>query len=79
MKQGKKSNFSIRADGEIVNGERISVPDVDRLRREILQEAHIAPYTMHPGTTKICRNLRPYYWWQTMKKDVAEFMAKCMT
>ncbi|KAL0410906.1 UNVERIFIED_CONTAM: Transposon Ty3-G Gag-Pol polyprotein [Sesamum latifolium] len=25
------------------------------------------------------RNLRPYYWWQTMKKDVVEFVAKCMT
>ncbi|KAL0346347.1 UNVERIFIED_CONTAM: hypothetical protein Scaly_1650700 [Sesamum calycinum] len=34
---------------------------------------------MHPGTTKMYRNLRPYYWWQTMKKDVAEFVAKCMT
>ncbi|KAL0288437.1 UNVERIFIED_CONTAM: hypothetical protein Scaly_2731200 [Sesamum calycinum] len=79
MKQGKKSNFSIRADGAIVNGERICVPDVDGLRREILQEAHNAPYIMHPGTTKMYRNLRPYYWWQTMKKDVAEFVAKCIT
>ncbi|KAL0395482.1 UNVERIFIED_CONTAM: Transposon Ty3-G Gag-Pol polyprotein [Sesamum latifolium] len=34
---------------------------------------------MHPGTVKMYRNLRPYYWWQTMKKDVAEFVAKCMT
>ncbi|KAL0291754.1 UNVERIFIED_CONTAM: Transposon Ty3-I Gag-Pol polyprotein [Sesamum calycinum] len=25
------------------------------------------------------RNLKPYYWWQTMKKDVVEFVAKCMT
>ncbi|KAL0402553.1 UNVERIFIED_CONTAM: Transposon Tf2-11 polyprotein, partial [Sesamum latifolium] len=31
------------------------------------------------GTVKMYRNLRPYYWWQTMKKDVAEFVAKCMT
>ncbi|KAL0394599.1 UNVERIFIED_CONTAM: Transposon Tf2-11 polyprotein [Sesamum latifolium] len=67
MKQGKNSNFSIRADGVILNGERICVPDVEGLRREILQEAHNAPYTMHPGTTKMYRNLRPYYWWQTMK------------
>ncbi|KAK4397573.1 Transposon Ty3-G Gag-Pol polyprotein [Sesamum angolense] len=25
------------------------------------------------------QNLRLYYWWQTMKKDEAEFVAKCMT
>ncbi|KAL0405890.1 UNVERIFIED_CONTAM: Transposon Tf2-12 polyprotein [Sesamum latifolium] len=51
----------------------------DGLREEILREAHNAPYAMHPGTVKMYRNLRPYYWWQTMKKDVAEFVAKCMT
>ncbi|KAL0440435.1 UNVERIFIED_CONTAM: Transposon Ty3-G Gag-Pol polyprotein [Sesamum latifolium] len=79
MKQGKKPNFSIRADEVIVNGERVCVPDVDGLREEILREAHNAPYAMHPGTVKMYQNLRPYYWWQTMKKDVAEFVAKCMT
>ncbi|KAK4383424.1 Transposon Tf2-11 polyprotein [Sesamum angolense] len=79
LKQGKKSNFSIRVDGVIVNGERVGVPDVNGLRKKILQEAHNAPYAMHPGTTKMYRNLKPYYWWQTMKKDVAEFVAKCMT
>ncbi|KAL0402211.1 UNVERIFIED_CONTAM: hypothetical protein Slati_4251000 [Sesamum latifolium] len=61
MKQGKKSNFSIRADGMMVNGERICVPDVEGLRREILREAHNAPYAMHPDTTKMYWNLRPYY------------------
>ncbi|KAL0447840.1 UNVERIFIED_CONTAM: Retrovirus-related Pol polyprotein from transposon.6 [Sesamum latifolium] len=79
MKQGKKPNFSIRADGVIVNGERVCVPDVDGLREKILREAHNAPYAMHPGTVKMYRNSRSYYWWQTMKKDVAEFVAKCMT
>ncbi|KAL0291142.1 UNVERIFIED_CONTAM: Transposon Tf2-12 polyprotein [Sesamum calycinum] len=79
LKQGKKSNFSVRADGVIVNGERIGVTDADGLRKKILQEAHNAPYAMHLGTTKMYRNLKPYYWWQTMKKDVAEFVAKCIT
>ncbi|KAL0329277.1 UNVERIFIED_CONTAM: Transposon Ty3-G Gag-Pol polyprotein [Sesamum radiatum] len=79
LKQGKKSNFSIRADGVIVNGERVGVLDVNGLRKKILQETYIASYAMHPGTTKMYWNLKPYYWWQTMKKDVAEFVAKCMT
>ncbi|KAL0293657.1 UNVERIFIED_CONTAM: hypothetical protein Sradi_6925500 [Sesamum radiatum] len=79
MKQGKKSIFSIRADGVIVNGERVCVPDIDGLQEEILREAHNAPYAVHPGTVKMYQNLRPYYWWQTMKKDVAEFVAICMT
>ncbi|KAL0324734.1 UNVERIFIED_CONTAM: hypothetical protein Scaly_2440500 [Sesamum calycinum] len=79
LKQGKKSKFLVRADGVIVIGERVGVPDVDGLRKMILQKSHNAPYAVHPGTTKMYHNLKPYYWWQTMKKDVAEFVAKCMT
>ncbi|KAL2248184.1 UNVERIFIED_CONTAM: Transposon Tf2-12 polyprotein [Sesamum indicum] len=79
IKQGRKINFSIRIDGVVVNGGRVCVPDTDGLREAILREAHNAPYAMHHGTTKMYRNIRPYYWWQTMKKDVAEFVAKCMT
>ncbi|KAK4389767.1 hypothetical protein Sango_2313700 [Sesamum angolense] len=45
---------------------------------EIMHEAHYAPYAI-PGSTKMCRDLRPYYWWPTMKKDVAEFVARCLT
>ncbi|KAL0283702.1 UNVERIFIED_CONTAM: Transposon Tf2-11 polyprotein [Sesamum radiatum] len=47
-------------------------------KKSNFSEAHNAPYAMHPGTTKMYRNLKPYYWWQTIKKDVAEFVAKCM-
>ncbi|KAL2246237.1 UNVERIFIED_CONTAM: Transposon Tf2-12 polyprotein [Sesamum indicum] len=78
IRLGKKTN-SIRVDGVIVNGGRVCVPVIDGLREAIMREAHNAPYAMHPGTTKMYGNLRPYYWWQTMKKDVAEFVAKCIT
>ncbi|KAL0457762.1 UNVERIFIED_CONTAM: hypothetical protein Slati_0403400 [Sesamum latifolium] len=44
---------------------------------EIMHEAHRAPYAMHPDNTKMYRDLSPYYWWPTMKKDVVEFMARC--
>ncbi|KAL2246065.1 UNVERIFIED_CONTAM: Transposon Tf2-12 polyprotein [Sesamum indicum] len=78
IRLGKKINFSIRI-GVIVNGGRVCVSAIDGLREAILREAQNAPYAMHPSTTKMYRNLRPYYWWQTMKKDVAKFVAKCMT
>ncbi|KAJ8770623.1 hypothetical protein K2173_021270 [Erythroxylum novogranatense] len=39
---------------------------------EILDEAHNAPYAMHPGSTRMYRDLREHFWWKGMKKDVAE-------
>ncbi|KAL2230821.1 UNVERIFIED_CONTAM: hypothetical protein Sindi_1676500 [Sesamum indicum] len=46
---------------------------------EIMHEAHYAPYAMHPDSTKMYRDLIPYYWWPTMTKNVAEFVAKYLT
>ena len=62
----------------LING-RVCVPNIKELKEEILNEAHYAPYAMHPGSTKMYRNLRPFYWWRTMKKDTAECVAKCLT
>ena len=44
-----------------------------------MEEAHKASYAIHPGTTKMYRTLRPHFWWPTMRKDVAEFVARCLT
>ena len=48
------------------------------LKELILQEAHNSPYAMHPGSTKMYRTLRPHYWWSGMKRDIAEFVARCL-
>ncbi|KAL0325246.1 UNVERIFIED_CONTAM: Transposon Tf2-11 polyprotein [Sesamum radiatum] len=78
VQEGKNNQFIIQDDGMLLNGKRICVPDVEELRMEIMHEAYYAPYAMHPGSTKMYRDLRPYYWWP-MKKDVAEFVARCLT
>ncbi|KAL0318114.1 UNVERIFIED_CONTAM: Transposon Tf2-11 polyprotein [Sesamum calycinum] len=76
VQEGNNNQFIIQDDGMLLNGRRICVPDVEDLRMEIMHEAHYAPYAMHPGSTKMYRDLRPYYWWPTMKKDVAEFVGE---
>ena len=40
---------------------------------------HGARYSIHPEATKMYRDLREVYWWSGMKRDIAEFMAKCST
>ena len=79
MDQGKGKEFVIHVDGALMLGNRIYVPKVDDLRREILDEAHNAPYAMHPGSSKMYQMLKSHFWWPKMKKEVAEFVSKCMT
>ncbi|OAY81215.1 Transposon Ty3-G Gag-Pol polyprotein [Ananas comosus] len=55
------------------------VPADSGIKEEILAEAHRAPYTVHPGSTKMYKDLKLTYWWPGMKKEVADFVAKCLT
>ncbi|KAL0325067.1 UNVERIFIED_CONTAM: Transposon Tf2-11 polyprotein [Sesamum radiatum] len=79
VQEGKNNQFIIQDDGMLLNGKRVCVPNVEELRMEIMHEAHYTPYAMHPSSTKMYRDLRRYYWWPTMKKDVVEFVARCLT
>ena len=57
---------------------RICVPDVDDLRKLIMEEAHCSAYAMHSGITKMYRTIKENYWWSGMKRDVAEFVLRCL-
>ena len=59
-------------------GHWLCVPDVGEIKKEIMEEAHSFAYAMHPGSTKMYHILREHYWWRGMKKDVAQFVSKCL-
>ena len=53
------------------------VPDVDDLRTRIIIEVNESRYSIHPGSIKIYHDLKKIYWWNGMKKDIEEYVAKC--
>ena len=69
----------IDEEGVLRLGTRLCVPDVDDLRKELLEEAHYSAYSVHPDSTKMYHTLKDTYWWNEMKKDIAEFVSKCLT
>ena len=77
VKEEEQSDFSIRDDGALVIGSRLCVPATEELKRQILEDAHCYAYAMHPGSTKMYRILKEYYWWSGMKREVAEYVSKC--
>ncbi|GKF99800.1 putative reverse transcriptase domain-containing protein [Tanacetum coccineum] len=44
-----------------------------------MYEAHKSKYSIHPGADKMYYDLRDRYWWPGMKKDIAEYVCKCLT
>ncbi|KAI3822522.1 hypothetical protein L1987_10113 [Smallanthus sonchifolius] len=57
----------------------IWVPDRDDLHAFLLNEAHKTRHSIHPGADKMYQNLRQQYWWPGMKKNIALYVAKCLT
>ena len=46
--------------------------------RLILEEAHCSRYSIHPSEAKMYHNLRQNYWWGGMRRDIADFVARCL-
>ena len=68
--------FALGGDVILRYHDRLCVPDVDYLRTKIVTEAYMSKYLIHPGSTKIYYDLQQIYWWDGMKKDIVEFVAK---
>ena len=56
---------------------RVCVPRVDDLINTIITEAHSSKYSIHPGATKMYRDLKKHFWWSRIKRDIMDFIAKC--
>ena len=70
--------FSVRADGTLMMGHRLCISNVGGLKKEIMEKVHSSAYAMHLGSTKMYHTLREHYWWRGMKKDVVEFVSRCL-
>ena len=55
------------------------VPNDPDLKHCLIEECHSFAYIMHPCGNKMYRNLLENFWWKGMKKDIAEFVASCLT
>ncbi|KAF9669912.1 hypothetical protein SADUNF_Sadunf13G0014000 [Salix dunnii] len=56
--EGNPDGFVIGDDDVLRFGNRLYVPDVDDLKRELMTEAHQIVYTVHPGSTKMYKDLK---------------------
>ena len=59
--------FSVSDQGTVFFENRFIVPENQDLKQMILQEAHDTPLSIHPGSTKMYRDLRQRFWWTGMK------------
>ena len=66
--------WTIHTDGSHRYRGRIVVPQLTDLRKEILEEFHYSRFVMHPGGTKMYRDLRCQYYRSGMKRHVEDLV-----
>jgi phosphomannomutase len=79
MEAGKANCFRKDEQGVIWFKDRIVVEKDAEVHQQILDEAHLSRYSIHPGSTKMYQDLKQHYWWTKMKIEIARYVAKCDT
>ncbi|KAG8491253.1 hypothetical protein CXB51_014429 [Gossypium anomalum] len=79
VKEGGTSEFGLNDEGVLCFRGKICVPRDSDLRQSILREAHGGLCAMHPRGNKLYHDLRELYWWPRLKREVTEFVGKCLT
>jgi hypothetical protein len=60
--------FQVDHKGILWFNGRIVVPKDHQLGKQILDEAHLSKFSLHPGSTKMYRDLRQNFWWTSIKE-----------
>jgi hypothetical protein len=79
LAQGEEKYKCFRVDHEGVLwfNENIVVPKDHKLRKQILDEAHLSKFSIHHGSTKMYQDLKQNFWWTRMKREIARYVLEC--
>ncbi|KAK1620599.1 hypothetical protein QYE76_026116, partial [Lolium multiflorum] len=77
--EGRPSEFHLGDFDSLYFQKRICVPDDPEVKLIILKEAHETPYSIHPGSTKMYMDLKEMFWWNNMKREIAQYVSECHT
>jgi hypothetical protein len=73
----KYKYFQVDHKGILWFKRRIIVPKDHQLCKQILDEAQLSKFSMHPGSTKMNQDLRQNFWWTRMKRKIARYVSEC--
>ena len=77
--ENKYKCFRVDHKGILWFEDRLVVPKNHELRKQILDEAHLSKFSIHPGSTKMYQDLRQIFCWSRMKREIAKFVSQCNT
>ena len=71
-------SFDYDSCGLLTLHRRVWDPYWGGVRQRLMDEAHKLRFSIHPGVTRMYRDLRLDYWWPCMKRDIAWYVERCL-
>ncbi|MCO5593344.1 hypothetical protein L7F22_047355 [Adiantum nelumboides] len=73
---GKKEEPFTLEDGYLLHGNRLCIKH--SLREKVMYKSHAPPYAGHRGIQGTLRAIETYFYWPTMKRDILDYVSKCV-
>jgi hypothetical protein len=74
----KYEGYQMLDEGLLTYKNILYISGCDDLKRFIMDELHKRPYTSHTGYHKMITATRKQFYWPRLKKDIANYLAKCL-
>jgi len=78
VEEGTTQDFIVKG-GILKFRNRLRVPNHPELKTELLKELHNSVLSTDPRSSKMYRDLKSYYCYLGMKRDITEYVARCLT
>jgi hypothetical protein len=76
--QQKFKNYELKEDGILLYRGKVYLKNSMELKNIVLREMHNVPYVGYLGYQKSITAVRSQYFWLGMKKEVANYIARCL-
>jgi hypothetical protein len=73
-----EEGYTLGTEGLLLYKNIVYVPNDQELKLAILKEMHNVTYVGHPGYQKTVAVVKSHYFWPGMKKEIVEYIARCM-
>jgi hypothetical protein len=73
-----QGSYTLGTNGLLLYKNIVYVPNVPELKLTILKEMHNVAYAGHPGYQKTMAAVKSHYFWPGLKKEIVEYISRCM-
>ena len=74
VQKGKLPDFNLNLEVILRYRNRVVLLTDEIVKKKFLEETHRSKYTVHLGSSKLYQDLKELYWWDNIKREIAQYV-----